>query len=477
MMRVEPYRINSRIFYNRDCGVSRVDVLLSDTPKLIPGQYIDLVNGFELRYNPLGYGGLTVIDSDTKKLLNLCDGRSTVQEISRIDGRSLNVVLDEIHSLALGEVIEVSRDFTVNLHELVRDRLGSGTMSCWMHITNRCNLACSYCYIHKSMGDMSKQIAQQIINKTIDSCKTNGINKMNIKFAGGEPLLRFDLVKSIVSYARDVSGDIDVSFLLLTNGTLVTEQIARYIKEKDIRVGVSLDGMGTVNDNCRHYANGKGSFENVFRGLSVLKNADVNPSIMTTVSCQNYRDLSDLTKFLLDQGYRFRFSLERDCESGKPELLKNLSGLIESLNDCYDYVEDHLPELDFTTIHTFGDVHFGVPVRKSCSAGRNFFSVSHDGKIGVCGLGLSQSFSTIEECGDILADVRNNNPELANGCASCYSDCSCCYWRTSCAGGCPLQTKATYLRYDRSSPYCEVYKAILPRILRIKGLQMIRGSY
>jgi hypothetical protein len=46
--------------------------------------------------------------------------------------------------------------------------------------------------------------------------------------------------------------------------------------------------------------------------------------------------------------------------------------------------------------------------------------------------------------------------------------------RGSCAGGCPLQTKATYGRLDKYSPYCEVYKAVIPRILTIKGLQMIR---
>jgi len=135
-----------------------------------------------------------------------------------------------------------------------------------------------------------------------------------------------------------------------------------------------------------------------------------------------------------------------------------------------------LPNDDFTKIHKFGDVSFKKPARKACGAASNLVSIGHDGKIGVCGLGLSNPFSTLDESNDLLLQTSKYNQLLTNYIASDYDSCHTCVWRKSCAGGCPLQTKAAFGRYDKQSPYCEVYKAILPRVLRIKELQMIRDS-
>lgn len=449
-----------------------MELTLQDRPMIFSGQYVDTIEKCKLYYNPLGHGGVTIVDMESQKLLSLCDATHTIEQIIQLDGRSKDVVIDEINTLALREVIGISEQFTQNIHDHLKS---TGEISCWMHLTNNCNLACSYCYIHKSPGNMSIETAQQTIDRLIQSCRIHNIKKINIKLAGGEPLLRFDLIQYLVDYAQKVSNEIKITFTLLTNGTLITEQIANYLKCHSIGVGVSLDGIGPINDICRYDKKGCGSYSRVVYGLNILKELGITPSIMTTVSTSNYRDLLDLTKFVLDGEYRFRFSLERDCESGWPKLLDCKSELIESLHKCYDYIEGHLPKKDFTNLHTFGDVSFKRPAKKSCGAGSNFFSIGHDGKLGVCGLGLVKPFSTIEVCDDVLGHTRINNPELATNLASNYPVCNNCYWRKSCAGGCPLQTKSTYSRYDRPSPYCEVYKKILPRVLRIKGIQMIRG--
>jgi len=39
-----------------------------------------------------------------------------------------------------------------------------------------------------------------------------------------------------------------------------------------------------------------------------------------------------------------------------------------------------------------------------------------------------------------------------------------------------LLTKAAYNSYDRSSPYCKVFQEIIPRLIRIIGLQIIEKS-
>jgi len=450
-----------------------VKINLQSRPLLNTGQYTSKLGDYRLYYNPEGYGGVTVVDQQTSRILDLCDGNHTVRQLTQIDGRDPSVVAEEISTLANQEVVFISQQLTNEIHERQKKK---GSMSCWMHLTNRCNLACSYCYIHKSPGDMTTTTGKLIIDKMIESCVAHGIGSMNIKFAGGEPLLRFELLKELVDYSKQGSnGKIEVTYTVLTNAALVTEEIADYLISHNIGIGVSLDGIGVENDKSRHDRRGVGSFDRVIAGIETLVRSGKRPSIMTTVSSDNYLGLLDLTKFLIGGGYRFRFSLQRDCESGWPDLLNHEDELLHTLHGCYDYMEANLPKDNFAKVHTFGDVKFQRPARRSCGAGNSFFAVGHDGQIGVCGLGLAKPFASINDQVDILDLVRQSNPKLADTLASDSPRCNNCIWRKSCASGCPLQTLATYGRYDRPTPYCRVYREILPRVIRIRGMQMVHA--
>jgi uncharacterized protein len=376
--------------------------------------------------------------------------------------------------MARSEVIHISDEYTEEIHASRRRR---PSLSSWLHLTNSCNLACTYCYIHKSRGDMSPETGKVTVDAMVATCRRNGISSINLKFAGGEPLLRFSLVRELVDYSRRtcLPHGIKVSFTVLTNATMVSSDMAEYLASNNIGVSVSLDGVEAINDESRKYRNGRGSFRGVISGLQILRDNGVEPFIMTTVSAGSYHGLPELTKFLVEGEYGFRFSLERDCETGHPRLLDHLGSVTASLHQCYDYIEQNLPRKDFLKLHRVGDVNLSRPLRRACGAGSSFFSVGHDGRMGLCGLGLAHPFSSINEDGDLLNRIRHSNGTLARLVASDYPSCSDCVWRKSCAGGCPLQTLATYGRYDTRSPYCEVYREILPRILRARGLQMIRS--
>jgi uncharacterized protein len=450
-----------------------MDITSLDRPLLYRGQYTDKIGDYRLYYNPCGYGGVTLVDVQTQQLLELCDGVRTVDQIARLDSRTPSVVLEEIQALATREVVSIADQFTKDLHLGLRRK---GSIACWLHLTNNCNLACSYCFVHKSAGNMSLATGQRTIDKMIQSCRQHRFGNISIKFSGGEPLLRFGLLKQLFDYAEQQRGDIEAVYSVLTNAVLMTPSIADYLQAHVISIGVSLDGIGQVNDFCRFDKLGRGSFDRVLKGLTVLKNAGVTPSIMTTVTSSNFRNLEDLTKFLLDGGYNFRYSMERDLDSGRPKLLEHIPELIETLHRCYDYIEQNLPAEDFTMLHTFGDASFRGPLRRACSAGSSFFAVGHDGSMGICGMGLVQPFSSIEADGDLLDHIRGANPDLAGSRTNNQPPCGDCVWRMSCAGSCPLQTKASNGSFDAASPYCETYRQILPRILRIKGLQMIRKA-
>jgi uncharacterized protein len=449
-----------------------VQVSYEDRPLLSEGLYTDVVDGHVLYYNPKGYGGVTLADKETQGLLERCDGSRNLQQIVSEDGREADVVIQEIETLACREVVTLSSEFTQELSATTH-RSGD-SLACWLHLTNRCNLACVYCYIHKSPGDMSWETATKAFRDISDSCRRHGLGYADIKFAGGEPLIRFKLIRDLIEYARNLEGSPHWRFAVLTNGVLVTPAIAEYFAAKHIGVGVSLDGIGPVHDATRFDLAGRGSFQKVLRGLDRLDSAGVNHGIMVTITKANLGNLVELTQYALDSGMRFRFSLERDTETGRPQLLDYLPELIKALNACYDLIEHHLPSVDITIIHNFADTTFGKPKYRPCGAGWNYFAIGHDGALGVCGSGLAKPFGSLGDGPDIISTTRAANLELGRSPSRNDSVCAGCSWRSSCAGGCPLQNLSTNGTVNSASPYCEVYRQILPRILRIKGMQMLR---
>lgn len=107
-----------------------------------------------------------------------------------------------------------------------------------LRITERCNLACRYCYAARAeQGDMPFGIAALAIDRFAGPGR-----KLKIQFTGGEPLLCLDLMEQAAAYARQQG--IAASFSVQTNGTLLSEAACRALKAMNCAVGVSLRWHG-----------------------------------------------------------------------------------------------------------------------------------------------------------------------------------------------------------------------------------------
>ena len=98
-------------------------------PLLIAGQYVTAIGDHKLYYNPLGYGGVTVVDPRSQRLLDLCNGKLTVEQVCERDGRAASEVREEIRTLATREVLWISERFTKELHQGINAK---SSISCWM---------------------------------------------------------------------------------------------------------------------------------------------------------------------------------------------------------------------------------------------------------------------------------------------------------------------------------------------------------
>lgn len=105
-------------------------------------------------------------------------------------------------------------------------------------VTYRCNLNCIYCPVIKSRSSMPFYLAQ----KALDIFVSRNPYLKKIRFFGGEPLIKFDVIKQVINSCRNM-GKGRISFDLTTNGTLLSKGILKFLADNPrIELILSLDG-------------------------------------------------------------------------------------------------------------------------------------------------------------------------------------------------------------------------------------------
>lgn len=191
-------------------------------------------------------------------------------------------------SLARGETVK-----TVDL----------GTAINTLYFTNRCNLACTYCY--EVLEGRPKQIMtqQQIKDniKTVIDREPKDLQTLFILF-GGEPLLEWENVQFAMDYAYSLKRD--VKFLMITNGLRLLEKELllslvnnRFFRNGSLVIEISYDGVGNGE---RIYKNGKASEDNVLKVFNKLKTNKIPFRIRYTINKANYTFFKEDMLALID---------------------------------------------------------------------------------------------------------------------------------------------------------------------------------
>jgi radical SAM protein with 4Fe4S-binding SPASM domain len=110
-------------------------------------------------------------------------------------------------------------------------------------------------------------------------------------FSGGEPLMRSDVFE-----LAQLAADSGIRPVMSTNGTLITKEIAKKIKQVGFQyVGVSLDGIGQTNNRFRGAPN---AFEKAVEGIRNCMSAGVKTGLRLTVSKHNFADVLAIFDFI-----------------------------------------------------------------------------------------------------------------------------------------------------------------------------------
>jgi uncharacterized protein len=123
-------------------------------------------------------------------------------------------------------------------------------------------------------------------------------------FFGGEPLLKFDLIREICSYISEKSQKQphQVSLFITTNGTLLTLSIAEFLEKTGINLCVSVDGPAHVHNLNRKFRNGRGSHEAAINGLELALKHTSNVAVNAVYTPETIFYLPESVNYFLTVG-------------------------------------------------------------------------------------------------------------------------------------------------------------------------------
>lgn len=331
-------------------------------------------------------------------------------------------------------------------------------------ITERCNLACTYCYEHnKSMANMSFEVAKSILDREL--LQGEQAENTYIDFFGGEPFLNFELMKQVVDYVLSFYRG-KLHFFATTNGTLVHGDVQKWLTDnrRFVSLGLSLDGIRKA-----HNLNRSNSFDNI--DLDFFLREYPNQPVKMTISEQTLPYMAESIAALHELGFNVQCNLAYmvDWTSSK-----NLSVLVDQLNCMIDYYLEH-PKVEKCKMLDFHIEVLALPketsnsFKKSCGTGTAMRCYDVNGFAYPCQLFMPLSAGAMaKKIGEL--PIKNDIPAelLEEKCRKCYYQRIC----PNCLGSNYLSTGNLYKPDDAR---CELYKVIFQANAKLKALEWERG--
>ena len=148
--------------------------------------------------------------------------------------------------------------------------------------THACNLMCKHCY-QDAQKKLPDELSTEESKRMIDGLASAGV--IVLAFSGGEPLMRKDFFE-IAEYAHEKG----LYLSLATNGTLITREIAKKLKESGLEyVEISIDGKDAPNHDG--FRGVQGMFERSVEGIKNCVAEELYTCIATTPTKQNLQDI------------------------------------------------------------------------------------------------------------------------------------------------------------------------------------------
>lgn len=249
-----------------------------------------------------------------------------------------------------------------------------------LHVTERCNKACTHCYQDATLthnDEMSFDQLSSLMTSYEEVCRSRGW-KGQVTFAGGEPFVRADFMPLLHAMRRWPT----LQFAILTNGSFIDEDVAVQLGAlKPLFVQISMEGGAQTHDRIR----GHGDFQRCLRVLALLVRTGVKAIVSFTAHRDNYRDFPIIADHVRQTGARSLWA-DRLVPMGRGSRLATLSPV--EARDFFELMDQERAKntSSQTQIHMHRSLQFlcGGDRYYQCTAGKRLLAVLPNGIVYPC---------------------------------------------------------------------------------------------
>jgi uncharacterized protein len=248
-------------------------------------------------------------------------------------------------------------------------------------------------------------------------------------------------------------------FRIVTNGTLIDDNLLIYLKKFNVIISVSLDGPKKINDSMRITKNGKGTYDNIIKSIKMLNKSKIPFGISCTISEHNINSLNKNVDHFIKLGAKsIGFNILLNARYNKIPLVS-----LEKLNDelleasfksnVLGYYEDRIKR----KINAFN----GIPRFKDCGGVGNQLVFFPNGDISTCEAYLCNPKSIVGNISNLSISSIKNNIILKKWTKRYplnMDECVYCPSLGICGGGCPFNAETVSKNIYQGLTFCVIQK-------------------
>lgn len=319
--------------------------------------------------------------------------------------------------------------------------------------TNRCNMRCVYCYEHEFFKNNFKNMSLDTMNKTSDFLIKNaeknnlvdGKNHVGMFYFGGEPTLAWDTIKENIMYNQHLeqATGYKIGLYFLTNGYVLPankEEFFKMIRDKHIKVQVSLDGCKKAHDTTR------GHFDDIVKNIKEFQSTQCSPiTVRMTVTTENIHHAYESFVAMGDLSCEIALTLELECD-WKEEHIQITKEQFSKIMNYYKKINSKKP-FKFNISHKICKGGFS-----SCHLSGNMVGVDVDGNIYPCHRFIFHDDAVSNwKMGDVFNGITRtfDFSNYFNECKHC--ECMICH---------PCPSAYIIHKNQLHDTYCKLYKSI-----------------
>src|SRR6202047_3373839 len=362
-------------------------------------------------------------------------------------------------------------------------------------VTLRCEHSCPYCQVSRQSTDRSRfDMSEATAQRGLDIAFQSKSSRIKIEFQGGEPLLNFGLIKTIVCSAKARSERIGkkVDFVIASNLALLDDTVLDFCKSNEILLSTSLDGPADLHNKNRPRPGGN-SYELAINGIRRAQGAlgpDRVGALMTTTESSLDRIdeiIDEYLKLGLDGIFLrplspFGFAIKTKqyhrytAENWLKFFERGLHRILEINHEGTPFREFY-SALILTRMLTDKPIGY-VDLRSPAGIGIGALVYNYDGNVFASDEGrmLAETGDNAFRLGHVHHDTYKSLvlsdkliEEISSSLTQCAPECSTCVFESHC-GANPVHHHATQgdaLGIKPLSDFCARQKGIMRHLLRI----------